>query len=179
MQEFISKIFSHQRTGHTFFCMVVLLLFVIGIIINSRRVTTVAPRGLLVYLFFLTCVYSGRWLFKRWLETKQYIIQLLLSTILCITVLTFVCTIGISLIFHPINFDIYDYFLMSFVPVILFLFIGIFITIIHKTFLQQIQNAHIAEQQKQSELNLLQSQLSPHFLFNTLNNLSALTVPKD
>ncbi|MCW3119301.1 MAG: hypothetical protein JWM28_3383, partial [Chitinophagaceae bacterium] len=33
-----------------------------------------------------------------------------------------------------------------------------------------------ADQQKQSELELLRSQLSPHFLFNTLNNLYGLSI---
>ncbi|MFC3030949.1 sensor histidine kinase [Pseudoalteromonas fenneropenaei] len=36
--------------------------------------------------------------------------------------------------------------------------------------------AQIAEQQSQTELKLLQQQLNPHFLFNTLNNLYALTL---
>ncbi len=175
LQEFISKLFSQKSTRHLFFCVIVLLLFLTGIITNSRSFNAVAARGLIVYLFFLACVYSGRWLFKRWIGATRYK-QLLISTILYTTVLTFICTVGISLIFHPVRFDFYDFFLISFVLVVLFLFIGISITIIHTTFVQQIQNARIAEQQKQSELNLLQSQLSPHFLFNTLNNMYGLSI---
>jgi sensor histidine kinase YesM len=40
----------------------------------------------------------------------------------------------------------------------------------------QLQQAHISAAQSLSELRLLQSQLSPHFLFNTLNNLYGLSI---
>ncbi len=40
----------------------------------------------------------------------------------------------------------------------------------------QIQEANITAEQSRSELSLLQSQLSPHFLFNTLNNLYGLSI---
>ena len=176
LQKTISKLFSKKAIRHVFFCIVVLLLFLIGIITNSKSFITVAPRGLAVYLFFLACVYTGRWLFKRLQDLKQNIMPLLLSAIACVTILTLMCTTGISLIFHPDKFNFKDFFLGSLIVVILFLFIGISITILYTTFSQQIQNARIADEQKQSELNLLKSQLSPHFLFNTLNNMYGLSI---
>lgn len=176
LQETISKLFSHKAIRHVFFCVVVLLLFLIGIITNAKSFITVAPRGIAVYLFFMACVYSGRWLFKRLPNPKKNIIPVWLSTTGCIAVLTLVCKMGISFIFHPVKFIFLDLFLISLVLVLFFLFIGISITIFYTTFLQQLQNARIAEEQKQGELNLLQSQLSPHFLFNTLNNIYSLSI---
>ena len=41
---------------------------------------------------------------------------------------------------------------------------------------QNLEAAHAATAQTQSELQLLQSQLSPHFLFNTLNNIYGLSM---
>ena len=43
---------------------------------------------------------------------------------------------------------------------------------------QQSKLNEIAKQQTKTELKLLQQQVNPHFLFNTLNNLYALTLTK-
>ena len=52
------------------------------------------------------------------------------------------------------------------------------IKIIKKWFVQQNEKHEIEKQHLKSELNLLKAQLHPHFLFNTLNNLYALSVEK-
>jgi LytS/YehU family sensor histidine kinase len=59
---------------------------------------------------------------------------------------------------------------------IIALVMGIFIKLIRASIQRQIQEARIKAEQKQSELNLLQSQLSPHFLFNTLNNMYGISI---
>ncbi len=41
---------------------------------------------------------------------------------------------------------------------------------------RELHDAQIKAEQKESELNLLQSQLSPHFLFNVLNNLYGISI---
>src|SRR6478752_7781414 len=43
-------------------------------------------------------------------------------------------------------------------------------------FIHQLEQSTITAAQSKSELQLLQSQLSPHFLFNTLNNLYGLSI---
>jgi LytS/YehU family sensor histidine kinase len=60
--------------------------------------------------------------------------------------------------------------------VVLFLGLGVFLASSRETLRRQMKDAEIADQQKQSELELLRSQLSPHFLFNTLNNLYGLSI---
>jgi len=53
---------------------------------------------------------------------------------------------------------------------------GVFIRHTRASIQKQVRDAYLSAEQKQSELNLLQSQLSPHFLFNTLNNMYSLSI---
>lgn len=105
--------------------------------------------------------------------------RLLIRAIVVTIILAGLSSFGVKFIFHPVHFNLAEYFLLSLIFVLALEFIGISITLIHTTFMQQLHNARISEQQKQSELNLLQSQLSPHFLFNTLNNLYGLSLRKE
>lgn len=52
------------------------------------------------------------------------------------------------------------------------------IKIVKKWFIQQNEKHEIEKQILKSELNLLKAQLHPHFLFNTMNNLYALSLEK-
>lgn len=53
---------------------------------------------------------------------------------------------------------------------------GCLVTVIRNRYTERITSAQAAMAQSKSELQLLQSQLSPHFLFNTLNNLYGLSM---
>ena len=53
---------------------------------------------------------------------------------------------------------------------------GGLVTVIRHQYKSRLQSAQAAMAQSRSELQLLQSQLSPHFLFNTLNNLYGLSM---
>lgn len=52
------------------------------------------------------------------------------------------------------------------------------IVIFKKWYLDQQKNKKLAEEKLAAELNFLKAQVHPHFLFNTLNNLYALTLIK-
>ncbi|WP_191908705.1 sensor histidine kinase [Larkinella humicola] len=54
--------------------------------------------------------------------------------------------------------------------------IGMLIKLGRITVENQLQESKAVAEQSQSELHLLQSQLSPHFLFNTLNNLYGISI---
>lgn len=54
--------------------------------------------------------------------------------------------------------------------------IGLFIKQVRTGLRYQLTAVQITAEQSQNELQLLQSQLSPHFLFNTLNNLYGLSI---
>ena len=61
----------------------------------------------------------------------------------------------------------------------LFFSLGLFFSITRTTILRQLKEALIVQEQKDSELRLLKSQLGPHFLFNVLNNLYGLSLKCD
>ncbi len=67
--------------------------------------------------------------------------------------------------------------LLFWLPFILLSFtIGALVMLTRIHINNQIKQAYATAEQSQSELHLLQSQLSPHFLFNTLNNLYGLSI---
>lgn len=88
---------------------------------------------------------------------------------------------GLLLIAFLLNAMIEKTTLFSFAVTILFLFLvaaasaGLF-TIMREQYKAKVTSAQAAMAQSKSELQLLQSQLSPHFLFNTLNNLYGLSL---
>jgi two-component system, LytTR family, sensor kinase len=63
--------------------------------------------------------------------------------------------------------------------VIIFFLFGSLLSIGRATIIRQIKESQIAQQQRESELQLLRSQLSPHFLFNILNSLYGLSMAHD
>ncbi|WP_162846966.1 sensor histidine kinase [Mucilaginibacter gracilis] len=97
------------------------------------------------------------------------------------TFLTLIGAIGFSLISpdqaHDVKYLI-KYLLISFFTVLPSIIIGVFLTMTRDALRQQINEAVTARRQNESELTLLKSQLSPHFLFNTLNNLYGLSITK-
>jgi sensor histidine kinase YesM len=54
--------------------------------------------------------------------------------------------------------------------------IGAFVNLFRRMAQEQLRQANITVEQSRSELYMLQSQMSPHFLFNTLNNLYGLSI---
>jgi LytS/YehU family sensor histidine kinase len=54
--------------------------------------------------------------------------------------------------------------------------LGVIIKLVRTSIQNQLVEAKAVAEQSQSELHFLQSQLSPHFLFNTLNNMYGLSL---
>jgi len=60
--------------------------------------------------------------------------------------------------------------------ILLSMAVGALVNFVRVSIKAQLQQADISTAQSRSELQVLQSQLSPHFLFNTLNNLYGLSI---
>jgi sensor histidine kinase YesM len=74
------------------------------------------------------------------------------------------------------NFDVYDPINHQFL--FAFLFVSTPVILAFEKQKHESDLNQIAQQQTQTELKLLQQQINPHFLFNTLNNLYALALTK-
>ncbi|RKR80524.1 histidine kinase [Mucilaginibacter gracilis] len=124
--------------------------------------------------------YTGRWLYINWFR-YLFVIRFIAYSVIALTFLTLIGAIGFSLISpdqaHDVKYLI-KYLLISFFTVLPSIIIGVFLTMTRDALRQQINEAVTARRQNESELTLLKSQLSPHFLFNTLNNLYGLSITK-
>ncbi|HPG06916.1 MAG TPA: histidine kinase [Saprospiraceae bacterium] len=96
--------------------------------------------------------------------------------------------LGLCLLITPINTAVYSMVSgipMGFSAMVMFFLTFFFVTgtttitkIIRDYIKQQSASKEIETSQIQTELKFLKSQINPHFLFNTLNNLYALTLKK-
>lgn len=124
---------------------------------------------------FFGFFYAGWYLSQMWVP-KNKKIPTSLFFILAIIVLASTGWIFFHADF-PLKGRVAINLLLYWLPfIILSVAVGAFVKLIRVTINNQLQQANITAAQSRSELNLLQSQLSPHFLFNTLNNLYGLSI---
>lgn len=130
----------------------------------------------LITLYFLGGIGIGRYLAILWVPKNKAIpkapfILLPLLIIICTGLVFFVAqfTTRLDRFFLSMLFFSVPFFILS-------LAIGILVKLVRISVHRQLYTAKAEAQQSQSELHLLQSQLSPHFLFNTLNNLYGLSI---
>jgi sensor histidine kinase YesM len=117
----------------------------------------------------------GRFISRLWIKTSR---QTYNTVLLVLLLLVLVSCFGIGWLVNKMigNTQFIHFF---FTCVLLFLvsgFIAMFISLVRYRIKANIQSARTELAQTKSELQALQSQLSPHFLFNTLNNLYGLSI---
>jgi len=124
---------------------------------------------------FMTGVFAGRYISQVWASRLTSVPPLLLVGL---PFLIITCTAW--LFFHadfPLEGRVAINLMLFWVPfAIISLATGVLVKLVHTTIQNQLREAQNQAAHSKSELNLLQSQLSPHFLFNTLNNLYGLSI---
>ncbi|MEO6731968.1 MAG: histidine kinase [Ferruginibacter sp.] len=126
-------------------------------------------------LFFLFCIYMGRWLCSWWYLKRRFAL-FIIYTLLTIVLLAISKWLLVKYVFNKPNTgffelsrDVMPFFLIGLV-------LGMLLKLIRASIQKELLDAHIKTEQKAIEFNLLQSQLSPHFLFNVLNNLYGIAI---
>lgn len=109
----------------------------------------------------------------------------LLFTIFAVIAVLFVSTIGERMFLRKINsleITLNSLFTLSYVYLLLetnfIVATAVTIKIVKEWFVQQQEKHELEKRNLKTELNLLKAQLHPHFLFNTMNNLYALSLEK-
>jgi len=130
---------------------------------------------------FMGGIYIGRYVSYLWINSHIYVRNVVL---LILPVLVFAMAVLTNIITNKLiitrgtysNYGPSKIILLFIVFFIMSVAIGIFIKLIRRRIQDQIRAAEVNAAHSQSELQLLQSQLSPHFLFNTLNNLYGISM---
>jgi sensor histidine kinase YesM len=126
-------------------------------------------------LFFLLCIYTGRWLFGLW-YLRQELVCFIGYTLLSTLGLLILKWLIVRYVFNHPFADLGELSLSMLPFFLIGLIMGMFLKLIRATVKKELQEAQIKAEQKQSEFNVLQAQLSPHFLFNVLNNLYGISI---
>lgn len=132
----------------------------------------------LITIYFLLGIYIGRYISHIWIGRHKDIPRSVFSWLALIIV---VC---IVLVFFAAGYTLHfstHFLALLFIGLPLFILsvaTGMAIKLIRATIKNQLQEARANAEQSQSELQLLQSQLSPHFLFNTLNNIYGISLTR-
>jgi len=171
-----NQIFARGIKLHLFFITALMLLFV-TIVLQSSFYQTVAPRAVFVYLLLICAIYTGRWLSKQFVILNKWP-HLLLFSSLSITLLSAIGMIGM---YHLLGYtdgtdDVSGLVVITPLIITIAVFAGGIVSVVRVVWRQQVKETSIIQQQKEMEINQLTARLTPHFLFNTLNNLYGLSI---
>ena len=190
-KSFIDRIIQNRVLSHVLFWMV---LVVVNFFVSSLNMEDVRP--MMYSLIFLLPIQLGAayllayWQVPELLMKKRYLLFVLslVASIFVFSVLGRLMIIYVSEPFWRENFsqesvwevmsDI-QYLLIAYFPAT-HIFPLVFLTAksIKYRFEERHQFEILKKEKATAELNLLKAQIHPHFLFNTLNNLYALTLEK-
>lgn len=172
---FTSKVVSHSLFWGLF------LFTLISLENSSRGFLFTFSVELVNVLFYATVVYFNlTYLIPRYLSEKQFIFYclFLLVTVLVITPIKMVTLYFLFSYFPDAQARIVDEQYVFFVSAFMIAGGSTIFKIVSDWVKYQRDRKELQTQTMQSELRFLKSQINPHFLFNTLNNLYALTLKK-
>jgi sensor histidine kinase YesM len=149
-----------------------LLFAPVDVYVSSLGIHADEAVSVAVSVFFVLAIFAGRYVVQVWAASLDSLPRIFLAAAGLLILFS-----GLWLFFHA-RFSLGRRTgILFFVPLMLLgLTAGALIKVTHAVTENQLQAAKSEAAHSKSELHLLQSQLSPHFLFNTLNNLYGLSL---
>jgi sensor histidine kinase YesM len=162
---------------HILFCLAVLALFSLGVYLFYMAGFRFESTSLIILNFgmFLLYVYTGRWLCSKW-YLKNQLIRFLVYALVISLGIAFFDFLLIKYVFDHPHAGFIELLYGSMPFYLVGLVIGVLLKLLSFSIQREMREAQIKAGQKESEFDLLQSQLSPHFLFNVLNNLYGISI---
>ncbi|MEM6805927.1 MAG: histidine kinase, partial [Bacteroidota bacterium] len=187
---FIDSIIQNRIISHGIFWLAVLLIAPIYSAPCDNVALTFIYRAVGLPTKMLATYLLVYYQIPRFFQKGKYL-EFFLSLIVSIYVITIIYRVNNVYIAEPLAGEsVYKepiweilaqpYFTVTFylVPAYFFSIIFLFVKMIKNRTEERGQVARLEKEKVVSELNFLKAQIHPHFLFNTLNNLYALTLVK-
>lgn len=175
------KFILEARLYHLFFW-IIYTVFVAIALQPGRN-----PREWLLFSSLILMFHAGvsyfnnYYLVNRFLYARQY-----LTYILLLALSIFGASFPISIIIHKLvnNRDLknlvwsWNFFLLIVLSVLFSVVLSMVLKLLKNWYQEEQTNKQLQQVNLETELKFLKSQINPHFLFNSLNNLYALTLKK-
>jgi sensor histidine kinase YesM len=150
------------------------LLKQVGIIVTTKEVALtlfIADFVLVLYTYLIVL-----WIYPRFFKTQQYGLFLFFGVLSALIIHAGI--IKVSYLISPVfnSNDWWGAYLSGLSTFALFLFLITMLKFFKDSLIQQQLDNQRFREAKQAELDNLKAQLSPHFLFNTMNNFYGLAV---
>lgn len=152
------------------------VFFIAYLYADATMVTGDEKAATLITIVFIASVYTGRYLSALLINKNGTISRKVFTVtgiiiIACIVLVFFLAQLTINF-----NLSFLKILLIGVPFTVLSVSTGIMIKLIRVTIKNQLLEAKANAEQSRGELRFLQNQLSPHFLFNTLNNIYGISL---
>jgi sensor histidine kinase YesM len=130
----------------------------------------------LVTIYFIVCIFIGRYAARLWIRKNEVVPRPVFIRLGTILIICIVLVFSLAEFTTHTNRTFLRILFIGLPFTVLSLTLGIIVKLIRTSIKNQLVEAKAVAEQSQSELRFLQNQLSPHFLFNTLNNMYGLSL---
>lgn len=179
--QFLYNLFLKARLYHVGFWVVYVVVVALAVQPGHNPKEWVVYSAFILFFHALAAYFNSYFLVNRFLYTRQigfYVFSLLLTIVA-------VC-FPISIIIHRLvrERDIknlvwsWNFFLVTFLAVLFSVVLIMVLKLLKNWYDEEQAKRQLLQVNLETELKFLKSQINPHFLFNSLNNLYALTLKK-